>query len=306
MPITRTYLVAVAFAVLFGLGSTGAAAQSVRTVPVGTPIDWTYEREGPQARYRSGEVELAFAGRREGDDPVMYVPLLTVQMPGMAPVTLEGELTSPTFEHRATVGRWDADRPYVLFQSFSGGAHCCTTFELVYPEESRLRIVDLGEWDGGYWDDLPTDRNGDGRLDFVFVDNAFYYAFASYADSWAPPTIRNVVGGEVLDVSTEPSLRTVFEEEIARERQACVSPEDGAIPNGACPAYVASAARLGRFDSAWAEMLRSYDPNFEWTLPTGCKVDPGEGLCPEDQQVEYDNYPDALRAFLIDLGYIPR
>ena len=54
------------------------------------------------------------------------------------------------------------------------------------------------------------------------------------------------------------------------------------------------------------EMLRSYYRDFEWPLPPGCEIDPGEGLCPDDQQVEYDNYPDALRAFLIDLGYIPR
>ena len=283
-----------------------AAAQSVRTIPVGTNIDWSYERDGPRARYRSGDVELAFAARREGDDPEMYVPLLTVRMPGAAPVTLEGELTSPSFEHRVTVGRWDLTRSYVLFQSFSGGAHCCTTFELVYPEEGRARVVDLGEWDGGYWDDLPTDRNGDGRLDFVFVDNAFYYAFASYAESWAPPTLRNVVGGEVVDVSTDPSFRSVYEEALARARRACVSPEDGASPNGACPAYVAAAARVGQFDRAWDEMLRSYDPAFEWPLPTGCKVNAGEQGCPEDQQVEYDNYPDALRAFLIDLGYITR
>lgn len=283
-----------------------AAAQSVRTVPVGTNIDWSYERDGPRARYRSGDVELAFTARREGDDPVMYVPLLTVRMPGSQPVTLEGELTSPTFEHRVTVGRWDSTRPYVLFQSFSGGAHCCTTFELVYPEDGRVRVVDLGEWDGGYWDELPTDRNGDGRLDFVFVDNSFYYAFASYAESWAPPTIRNVVAGDVVDVSTDPSFRPVYEEAMARARRGCVSPEDGATPNGACPAYVASAARVGQFDPAWAEMLRSYDRSFDWDLPTGCKVEAGEQGCPEDQQVVYETYPDALRAFLIYLGYITR
>lgn len=287
-------------------GSIPAFAQRVRTVPVGTHIDWSYERDGPRARYRVGEVNLDMTARREEDDPALYVPLLTVRMPGLAPVTVEGELTSPTFEHRVTVGNWDADRPYVLFQSFSGGAHCCTTFEVVYPEDGRLRVVDLGEWDGGYWDDLPTDRNGDGRLDFVFVDNAFYYAFASYADSWAPPTIRNIVGGEVVDVSADPSFRPVYEEAMARVRQACVGPEQDSISNGACPAYVAAAARVGQFDRAWAEMLRSYDRDFEWTLPTGCKVEAGEQGCPEDQQIEYDNYPDALRAFLIDLGYIER
>lgn len=295
-----------AFMIALSTAGAPASAQRVRTVLPGTNIDWSYERDGPRARYRVGEVELELAARREEGDPALYVPLLTVRMPGAAPVTLEGELTSPSFEHRATVGRWDAQRPYVLFQSFSGGAHCCTTFEIVYPEDGRLRVVDLGEWDGGYWDDLPTDRNGDGRLDFVFADNAFYYAFASYADSWAPPTVRNIVNGEVVDVSADSSFRPVYEEAMARVRPACVSPEQDAIPNGACPAYVAAAARLGQFDRAWAEMLRSYDRSFEWDLPPGCRSARSEGACLEGDVIEYDNYPDALRALLVDLGYIPR
>ena len=295
--------------VLAGLAlafSAPAAAEPVRTVEVGTHIDWSYEQNRRPVRYRAEDVELTIEGRRETDSPDLIVPVLTVAMSGLSPVQVEGAPTSATMEHRVSVGRWDADRLYVLFQSFSGGAHCCTEVELVYPENGRLQVVDLGEWDGGPADDLPTDRNGDGRLDFVFVDNAFYYAFASYADSWAPLTIRNIVGDEVVDVSADPSFRPLYEQELARLRPACVSPGDDRISNGACPAYVATAARVGQFDRAWAEMLRSYDRDFEWTLPGGCRTPRSEGACIEGDTIEYDNYPDALRGFLVDLGYIDR
>ena len=296
-------------AVLAGLTlvpSAPAAAQPVRTVAVGSHIDWSYAQNLRPSRYRAGAVELTIEGRREADSPDLIVPVLTVAMPGLSSVQVEGAPTSATMEHRVSVGRWDAERLFVLFQSFSGGAHCCTEVELVYPENGRLQVVDLGEWDGGPGDELPTDRNGDGRLDFVFVDNAFYYAFASYADSWAPLTIRNIVSGEAVDVSADPSFRPLYEQELPRLRQACVAPGDGRVPNGACPAYVATAARVGQFDRAWAEMLRSYDRDFEWTLPGGCRTPRSEGACLEDDTIEYDNYPDALRGFLVDLGYIDR
>jgi hypothetical protein len=279
---------------------------TVRTVPVGTNIDWSYAQHREPVRYRSGGVDLTLRGQPDADSPELIRPVLTVAMPGFAPVQVEGADTPESFDHRVTVGRWDARRPYVLFQSYSGGAHCCTQVQIIYPENGRLQVVDLGEWDSGYWDHLPTDRNGDGRIDFEFVDNGFLYAFASYAESSAPPLIMNVVGGRAVDVSTDPSFGPLYERSLAAERQACVHPEDGRTPNGACAAYVASAARLGRFDQAWSEMLRSYDRNFDWPLPGDCRVALVDYRCPEGQRTEYANYPEALRAFLVQQGYIER
>ena len=282
------------------------AAPPARDVPVGTHIDWSNADEGSPAVYRSGGYTLTIQGEPDADMPEFIVPVLTVEFPGHAPMRVEGSLSSHTFDHRVTVGRWDAERPYVLFQSFSGGAHCCNLMQAVYPENGELRRVDFGEWDGGYQDELPTDRNGDGRLDFVFLDNGFLYAFTSYADSWAPPLIMNVVGDEAVNVSTDPSFRPLFAEAMARQRRACRNPGDGLTPNGACAAYVGSAARLGEFDRAWAEMLLSYDRNFEWPLPPSCPVAWVGAECPDGQLIEYDNFPDALRGFLVELGYIER
>ena len=73
-----------------------------------------------------------------------------------------------------------------------------------------------------------------------------------------------------------------------------------------CAAYVASAARLGRFDQAWSEMLRAYDRNSNWPLPGDCRVALVDYRCPEGQRTEYADYPEALRAFLVQQGYIER
>ena len=77
--------------------------------------------------------------------------------------------------------------------------------------------------------------------------------------------------------------------------------------NGACAAYVAAAARVGQFDAAWAQMLRSFDRNADWDYPPGCRVavHPG-GECPAASIIRYRDYPAALRAFLLRQGYIRR
>ena len=283
-----------------------AAAETgrVRGVAVGRNIDWSFARDGSPARYRVGDIELIFEGHTDPESPDLVQALLTVAMPGAPPLRVEGATTPPGFDHRAAVGHARDGSPFVLFQSFSGGAHCCTEFTYIRPAGNRLEATSLGEWDGGPVDELPLDLDGDGRLDFVFVDNAFLYSFASYAESSAPPQILNVVDGERVNVSDRPGFRRLFEEAMMRDRRACLHPE-GLSPNGACAAYVASAARVGRFDEAWAEMLRAYDRTAEWDWPTGCRVRPVDGeTCAETDLVRYRDYPEALRAFLVDEGYI--
>ena len=103
-------------AVLAGLTlalSAPAATQSARTVEVGSHIDWSYEQNRLPVRYRAGDAQLTIEGRPESDSPDLIVPVLTVAMPGLSSVEVEGAPTSATMEHRVSVGRWDADRLYV-------------------------------------------------------------------------------------------------------------------------------------------------------------------------------------------------
>lgn len=283
-----------------------ARAQPAREVPVGTNIDWSHARDPERVRYRSGDVTLSVRAVTSGDDPDSRLarPVVTIQMQGFPPVEVEGSDTPASFDHRLAVGRWDAERPYVLFQTYTGGAHCCNQVYAVLPDGSRLRVVDLGEWDGGPSDTLPTDVDGDGRLDFVFSDNSFLYLFASYADSFAPPLILNIVDGRTEDVSDRPGFRPLFEQSMRESRAVCVDPRR--TPNGACAAYVASAARIGRFDEAWAEMLTHFDLNSTWELPAGCRQQRVASECPEPARITFGDYPSALRYFLVSAGYIDK
>jgi hypothetical protein len=301
-PSRRLLWLALAFAI-------PAAAQPVE-VPVGAHVDWSAEEDPNPSRYRVGPVSLTLRGEKTEEGANLVQPFLTVEMPGLSPIEVQGSLSWPGLDHRVTVARWDETRLYVLFQSFTGGAHCCNAIQLVVPEEGRLRVVDMGLWDGDYLDDLPTDLDGDGRLDFVFRDDRFLYVFASYAESLTPLMVMNVVNGRMADVSHRPAFRPLFVEALEEASDWCAPPgrDDAAVgaSNGACAGYVATAARAGRLDEAWARMFAAYDRDSDWPLPQGCRTNPPEGECPAEDMILFDNYPDALRHFLVEHSYVDR
>jgi hypothetical protein len=85
--------------------------------------------------------------------------------------------------------------------------------------------------------------------------------------------------------------------EMARLRGECE--QHG---NGACAAYLADAARAGRFKEAWAVMLASYDRSSQW-FPTSCDVPQVRESCPAGHEHKFSSYPQALAWFLVDQGY---
>jgi hypothetical protein len=281
-----------------------AQAQPAREVPVAQHIDWTMA-PGASARYRSGGVTLTFRSRAAANLEGLLEPVLTAELPGFAPVQAVGVATQARSEHRAAVGNGPRG-PFVFFQSYSGGAHCCVNMQLIEPGADAAGIVSFGDWDGGYIDQMPEDLDGDGALDLVLTDDRFLYAFTSYAESMPPPRIMSAIGGRAVDVSTRPAFRRFFQNAMAAARRECVEPSEGRSANGACAAYVASAARLGRFEEAWQLMLREYDREYEWVYSGGCRSAVVDGQCPQGQQVEYRSFPEALRALLIEANYIRR
>jgi hypothetical protein len=294
-------------ALAFSLVPVAAQAQPRRAPQVinarpGTNVTWSQRRRPRPVTYRFGDVTLEV---RAVADNGLYAPRVTVRQ-GRNSAVMTGAIASPEYEHMLGVGPLDRrGTRFVYFQSFTGGAHCCNERQAAIITPRGIRVVELGSFDGAPEDNFPTDLDGDGIADFGERDNSFLYTFSSYAGSFAPPQIYNIVGNRPVDVSTRPGFRRLFREAMNEARQACVAP--GPDRNGACAGYVAAAARVGQFDAAWAVMLRAYDRESDWELPTGCRVAPSaDGACPEASVVRYANFPDALRAFLIRQGYIAR
>ena len=288
--------------------ATPAAAQPrdvVQDVAIGSQVSWSAATSLRPVRYRFGDIIVGVRPQIDPQFDDLVAPVVTLELPGHAPVELRGSDARPSHEHQIGVGRLDrAGTRFLLLQSFTGGAHCCNAMQSVLiPRAGTPTVVELGMWDGGPLEEMPKDEDGDGVVDFVQRDDRFLYAFSSYAGSFAPPQIVNIVGGAPVDVSARPSFRRFFVDAMEDAREGC---RDGFERNGACAGYVAAAARAGRFDEAWREMLSHYERSSTWGLEDACRIGvDNPDACPADQRVSFGGYPDALRYYLTEWGYLP-
>jgi hypothetical protein len=267
--------IAAAMVALLAGGGPAHAILPLRVTVKGPPpvkIDWS----GKPRVYHVGELSVSLAATRNKGG---LAPRITVSSPRQGTVSLVGEAAgeqAPSATVYVMPLDPKADGPAVIFTSFSWGAHCCTRIDVLDPVGGRWVVVKTGSWDGDGLTEAPKDVDYDGTPDLVMRDNRFLYAFDSYAFSWAPPQILNVVGGKLSDVSASYRFSSVFFDDMAVATAECLKHS-----NGACAGYVADAARLGQVDTAWRVMLRVYDRTSK-------------------------TFPKDLAKFLADNGYISK
>lgn len=294
----------------------GGEARAMIPAPTLDPArttPWTHRAHPQTLRYRWGDLLITISATRAPGGEGLIEPRVTVERlrpvmqgprTGLHAWTLRSGAAAPTAEHGLTVGLLDrAGTRFVMWQAYTGGAHCCFHVQLLIPDGPAPGVVDLGAFDMEMMDRAPEDRDGDGRVDFVMRDDRFHYAFASFAGSFAPPQILNVRGGRAVDVSAAPGFRALFAAHLEETREICLS--GGGDRNGACAAYAASAARLGRFESAWREIERAYERGTDRLYPGDCGDGVAADSCAPERMVRYD-FPTALRRFLVRHGYLPR
>lgn len=296
----------------FGLGQVvGGPAPRDRTQPLASPVaaatpvapdtepmdvwvDWDANQGAMEHRIGGYRIEVSSSLDADG----LHVARIRLTDSGGATTEIVGAGAGYGANAAFAVTRLDASDTVsqVLVSTFTGGAHCCSVLTVVESRDGAWRTFDLGSWDGDT-PAMPRDVDSDGVKEFRFVDQAFLYAFASYAESWAPPVIQKLVDGRIEDVSKASVYRPVFDQAAADGRIGCLERS-----NGACATYVASAARAGRLDGAWAEMLGAYDQASDWTLPTACRVRTS-GSCPAGAEMTFSTFPEALQWFLGEQGY---
>ena len=233
---------------------------------------------------------------------------VTVTAPGMVPVTIKTGRAGAYA--RLAVVRFDMrdPRPGVIVESQSGGSGGDLTVQLLVPQGRSFRTLAFGEERvdhvQGEISDYPRDLSGDGHIDLVLTDGNFDSVFGCNACTPRPPRIFTVRNGKVVDESRDAALRPVFLAHMALLAPLCRTDESDR--NGACAAYVADAARAGRFATAWKMMLRHYERGKDvaqvCSVPTSAKT---HYRCPEGHETHYRDFPDSLRAFLTRAGYLP-
>lgn len=285
-------------ATLSSVSAPAASPIASDTDPLGQMISWNAAENGDPKTYRIGAIAITLSSHASGDGPP--IPVLRLAQ-GADAFDAEGGPGFDTAQASFGVGRLDAASPQaqILFATFSGGAHCCTAVSILDRTAKGWISINAGDWDGGVLDAFPSDLNGDGSADLVFGDDRFAYAFAAYAGSPKPPRIFNYHTGTMTEVSTQAGFKPYLEGLLPDLKTGCE-----AHANGACAAFVAISARLGQFDEAWRLMLKNYDPQSGWALPTGCRTALVKQVCPDGQALVFRDYPGALTWFLRDAGYL--
>ncbi|WP_228015930.1 hypothetical protein [Synechocystis salina] len=232
-----------------------------------------------------------------------WTPTVTVQWQGQTVAVVEGtEAMFPTA--LIQIAPMDAvnPQPAVIFATYTGGAHCCNEVKIITSQAQGQdwSVVDLGLFNGGPHE--AADLDGDGWYEYAEIDNRFLYRFSSYAGSAAPAQILALQNGEVMDVSFEPRFQFIHRENAqSMEKELPEIMGQDWEKNGFLAAYVANKALIGELDDGWQTMLKYYDRESDWGLTTCLEYDDQSNCLNE---VKYDSYPDALRAFLVETGYI--
>ena len=135
----------------------------------------------------------------------------------------------------------------------------------------------------------------------VGKDDSFDYAFASYAESYAPPKVYRLIGSRIADVSRAPEFRRPILQMLLAN-QGLATPDEWR-DNGFLAGWVAHNFLVGNGADAWRKMLDLYNRNSDWDLSVCTVPTQGYDPCPEYAKRHRD-FPTALREHLAKNGYL--
>ncbi len=254
------------------------------------------------ATLRYGDLSVTLDSE-QGSDANSRVPVFTGRWRDQVIFSFrieEAEADEPQTEARMLRLDLKTPVPQVVMTAFTGGAHCCTVTRIATAQTpDQWRVLDAGQLDGdGY---RFADVDNDGAMELASFDNAFLYAFDSYAASYAPTRIAKLEGSDINDVTDEPRYRGFLLRKV--EEMEADARKDPKLwhSNGFLGGWVAAKSLVGQIDNAWRRMLSSYDRNSDWSLDectTGEELD----KCPKDK-VRHQSFPEALNKLLVDNNY---
>ncbi|KPQ39573.1 MAG: hypothetical protein HLUCCO16_07195 [Phormidium sp. OSCR] len=274
-----SFIVTVAMMVSSGVASGAIAASKIN-------ID--YDSESFEQDISQGDIRVRVdyrAGESFDDRQLYYVLYYQDE------AYLQGTPEYPIMRGEVRFQDIDNDeRPEVIVESYTGGAHCCTVHQIYRWTGGEFEEFILGPADGG--GGSFEDLDGDGDLEFLTFNGGFLYRFSSYAGSFPPSLILSLGDDGFEDVTRE------YPQELRSraERMRSVVQERDYEINGVLAGYVAQKILLDEFEEGWEFMLEHYDRQEDWGLD----------IYNEDGDVigQHPDFPTALRAFLVESGYL--
>ena len=192
----------------------------------------------------------------------------------------------------------DSEYPQILFDAYTGGAHCCTMTEILLASNSgNWHFADFGYRDG---DELKfEDTTGAGNYVVIGVDESFNYTFDCYACSRPPIKIEEFKNGQLNDVTREPRLRDRLKYELQRIE---TDPSTNWNSNGFLAGWVALKSLLGEQNDAFRRLLPLYDRTNQFGVME-CVIPASIGKCPADKR-KFIPFPEGLKKHLVSQKYL--
>ncbi len=133
-------------------------------------------------------------------------------------------------------------QPNVIVELYSGGAHCCTIFQ-VFSYDPGTMTYRAAEHDFGDPGAKITDVEGNGSLQLVTADDRFAYAFAPFAYSGLPLQVLAFRSGRFADVTR--SYPAALAKDAAKWLAAFRAERHLQLGNGMIAAWAADEELLG-------------------------------------------------------------
>jgi subtilisin-like proprotein convertase family protein len=139
----------------------------------------------------------------------------------------------------------DGGEPEVIFDGYTGGAHCCV-YSDVYRYDADRRAYRLTRHLWGNYGYGFADYDGDGRPELQANDERFLYQFTAYVYSAAPIQIWHYDAGRLVDVTRKfPRVVARQAADLWRTYLGERDDPDGDV-RGVLAAYLADEYLLGR------------------------------------------------------------
>ena len=292
----RSWFLSFAFVVFCVTGPSSVYSQILR-------VDYGTKKTSGQIKNGSVTATIEHKRRINSDGVNVVQPVVKVLVGDTAVGSISTqEVGSPN--SILQIVELDPSNPYpeVLLSTFTGGAHCCNDTRVLTSDANgnHWSVVKLDLSDGGT--NFASDPLSLGRNVIVGKDDRFLYRFSSYASSWSPARIWQLNASRFVDVSHHPEYRPIHRKSLGI-MSSWFSQRNQEVPNGFLAAYVANKSLVGELFDGWDRMLLRYDQNGKWGLTVCTAGYDDNGIC-RAKEIVYDSYPQALRAFLIEAGYL--
>ncbi len=226
---------------------------NILLIKIGEPIELDENFNG--ANFEFQNIKIKFEIIKSEDDGWAENAILTIQRESEEPIEIIS-LVGPAAYANLAIYNFEENTPYIMFQTFSGGAHCCAMVNLVNLAADKLAVEEFGAFDGEFL--YPEDIDGDGIYEIMTYDNLFLYSFDAYAFSYPPPIIYAAKDGEFYNASFESRFDEVFLKENDNMQDACLNNDEGIVA-GICAGWLGLSARIGRYDEAKELVIKAIE-----------------------------------------------